>query len=745
MKAPSLLERLPGLLERRPLLLIAAVVLLALLVVALNLPGKPPAPTAYFEVRRADLPVSIVEGGTLAAVNEVSIRNEVEGKEARIIYIVKEGSYVKKGDLLVELDSAQAEDQVNQQQINLEKAQFALIQAEAQLKIQESTTNSDIRAADLKVKFAELDRDKFLRGQSFVDLAEASNNVVKTDASLAVARTTYHYSTNLAARGYETLRTVDSDRLNVMNNEFQLLIASNKVWMLREFDLPKQREQLESNLREAKLELDRVIAQSERRIAQYTADLLTQSNTLVLNQKKLERDRKNLAATKILAPQDGLVVYSVAEGRFSSESLVEEGAVVRNRQELIKLPDISRLKVNIKVHESQVSLVRPGLAALVVLDSMPDTPFRGVVQKVAPLPDSQMRFGNPNLKVYNTEVYITDKLPGVKPGVSARAEIIVTNLANVLPVPIHAVTTLKGRPVVYVVNGPKPKPQPVEVGLFNTKFIEIASGVKEGDRLLLSPPFDTQERDLEGSLAGDERAKTLLTNAPAAPRAATRQAAALFEPGTGAPTLERGPTNLLADASGQGEPPDGPGGPRRWEGFNPELMLKQYDKNGDGQLDETEREAMQTAMRERFGGRGGGRPRLSQQEMLKQYDKNGDGQLDETEREAMQTAMRERFGGRGGGPPRLSQEEMLKQYDKNGDGQLDETEREAMQTAMRERFGGQGGGRPRLSQEEMLKQYDKNGDGQLDETEREAMQAAMRERLGGRGGRSRTNAPPARE
>jgi hypothetical protein len=50
-------------------------------------------------------------------------------------------------------------------------------------------------------------------------------------------------------------------------------------------------------------------------------------------------------------------------------------------------------------------------------------------------------------------------------------------------------------------------------------------------------------------------------------------------------------------------------------------------------------------MRERPGGRGGGRPRLSQEELLKKFDKNGDGQLDETERAAMQTAMREELGG----------------------------------------------------------------------------------------------------
>ncbi len=99
-----------------------------------------------------------------------------------------------------------------------------------------------------------------------------------------------------------------------------------------------------------------------------------------------------------------------------------------------------------------------------MLDSMPDERFRGVVEKVAPLPDTQSRWGNPNLKVYNTEIYLTDTVPNVKPGVSAKAEIIVTNIADALSVPIQAITTYKGKQVAYVLNGGKPEPQPVEVG-----------------------------------------------------------------------------------------------------------------------------------------------------------------------------------------------------------------------------------------------------------------------------------------
>ena len=124
---------------------------------ALRQPSRPPAASlSYYEVKRGDFLISIVEGGNIEAVNEVVVRSEVEGT-ARIIFIVPEGSTVKKGDLLVELDSSAVQDAVNQQQINVEKAQFALIQAEQQLDIQKSMVDSEIAAALLKVEFAQTD------------------------------------------------------------------------------------------------------------------------------------------------------------------------------------------------------------------------------------------------------------------------------------------------------------------------------------------------------------------------------------------------------------------------------------------------------------------------------------------------------------------------------------------------------------------------------------------------------------
>lgn len=664
MNVQNLARKLPGPFQDRPVVFGAGLVAALLLLVWLLTPSGPAdAPTSYYEVKRGDFTVSVVEGGTLAAVNEVSVRSDVEGT-ARIIYIAKEGTYVKKGDLLVELDSSQAQDQVNQQRINTEKASNAVVTAQLTLDIQRSQTNSDISAALLKLQLAKLDLEKFEKGGEAVSLLEASNALLQAEAQLKVNEERYRNSTNLYAKDYETKQTVDSDSVALLNSINSTVKATNTIFLLKHFDLPKQRATYQAAVNEAQKELDRVLAQSDRRIAQYVSDLITQSNTHELNLRKLERDQKNLDACKIYAPQDGLVVYAVSENRFSAESLIEEGATVRNRQELIKLPNTARMKVAVKIHESNINLIRPGQPALVVLDSMPDTPFRAAVDRVALLPDSQSRFGNPNLKVYNTEVIITDPLPDVKPGVSARAEIIVTNIANALSVPVQSVTTLKGRQVVYVTKGGRAEPRPVETGLFNTKFVQILSGLEPGERVLLSPPLDTGSRDLEGSLLADsEKARSLATNLPPA---VTTVAAAAAIPPNGAGTGNAGrPAGNGPTERGSGprtpnptEPAlaGGAGGP---PGFDRETMMKEFDKNGDGQLDDEERAAMRAVLQQRFGqaGFGGGGPRgqmPNREEMLKRFDKNGDGELDDQEREAM----RAEFGrnrSRTNAPPRAAQ------------------------------------------------------------------------------------------
>ena len=597
MKAQSLYQWPVRLAKSRPKLAASlGLVVLAFMVVLFARPRQQGQAISCYEVKRGDMLVSVVEGGTVEAVNEISIRSEVEGT-ARIIFIVPEGSNVKKGDLLVQLDSSSSEDAVNLQQINVEKAQFALVQAEQQLEIQKSVVESEIQAATLKVEFAESDLMKFTNGLALQTARNAQIDITNVLETLEIDRERLRWSEKLYKQGFETKGNLDKDRLTASQSQLKLEQAQRALWMVETFDNPKTKRSLEAALQEAAENLDRVKLQDDRKLAQYRADVESQKKTLALSEEKLARDKKQLVATKIYAPQDGLVVYAGSGGgHWSNESMIEEGAVVRNRQEVIKLPDVSAMKVQVKIHETYINQIELGQPAFVVLDSMPDQRFRGNVSKVAPLPDSQSRWGNPDLKIYATEILITDKLPDIKPGVSARAEVLITNLVNVVSVPIQSVTTRKGKQVVFLASAPQ-EPVPVIVGQYNTKFIQICSGLRDGDQVLLAPPFDTKERDLGGAIIADD--ETL-------PPSVTNQIARASAPGKDKGGKDRnrpGISPALADADQGGRP--AAEGPRSAMGARPGRIefsgsmtnqadvLKRFDKDGDGKLNAAEQAEMQ--------------------------------------------------------------------------------------------------------------------------------------------------------
>src|SRR5262249_9648746 len=191
----------------------------------------------------------------------------------------------------------------------------------------------------LRVEFAQSDLEKFTKGEALQAQRNAQIEITNVVQNLQIAQERLDWSEKLYKQGFETKGNLDKDRLTVSETTLRLEQARKTLWMVETFDNPKKKRALESALEEAKENFERVKLQDDRKLAQYKADVDSQKKTLELQQEKLDRDRKQLLATKISAPREGLVVYGGSGGgRFSSESLIEEGAVVRNRQEIIKLP-----------------------------------------------------------------------------------------------------------------------------------------------------------------------------------------------------------------------------------------------------------------------------------------------------------------------------------------------------------------------------------------------------------------------
>ena len=251
------------------------------------------------------------------------------------------------------------------------------------------------------------------------------------------------------------------------------------------------------------------------------------------------------------------------------------------------------------------------------------------------------------------------------------------------------------------------------------------------------------DKDKNGSLAGEER------------DAANKDLAAGKAPRVTTPRRER-PDAGSAEPRQPGQPGAQPGQPGQGRGRGPSEeqraeMLKRYDKDGDGQLNDEERREARTAQIEewrkanpeaaaRFDERRAEEEKR-RADFIKKYDTDGDGELSDTERrdgfraegEARLEAWKERDP-EGYARFQKQREDFTKRFDANGDGELSDEERRAGFEKMREE------GRARF--EELRKKYDKDGDGELSREEREELFRNERENLqgifpgrGGQGGR----------
>lgn len=455
------------------------------------------ADVATFPVRKGHLTISVLEAGTIKAREQIILKNELEGR-TQILTLIEEGTRVKKGDLLVELDGAALTDAKIDQEIKTMNAEAAYIGAKESLAVVKNQAQSDIDLATLTLKFAKQDLGQYEKGQFPNDKTAADNEIKLAEEELKRAQYTFDWSKTLFAEKYisETEYTTDEIALKRTKNKLQL--ANNDYDFLTEFTYHRQIEQLTSDVNQTEMALERTQAKARADVVQAEADLKAKEAEYNREQAKLDKIKDQLSKTKILAPADGLAIYAstAQRGRWrGSNEPLDKGQEVHERQELIYLPTADSSKVEVDIHEAHLKKLQTGLPAIITVGAMADKEFLGELERIAPLPDSQSMWMNPDLKVYNADIMIDGDTPSLRTGMSCQVEIIVAQLDDVMYVPVHAVITVEGQPTVYVVEGGEQVARSVEIGLDNNRMIHIVSGLEPGELVSLAPPLKSGEMD----------------------------------------------------------------------------------------------------------------------------------------------------------------------------------------------------------------------------------------------------------
>jgi HlyD family secretion protein len=510
-------------------------------------PGKNPS---TFTVRRDDLLVTVTEGGSIRARKTIEVKCQVDAHRegVRITSIVPEGTYITQEDvnnskLLVRLDSASLEEELTQRDIDFASSEASFTQAKEANDIQVKQNESDITAAELEVKFALMDFRKYLGGiladeivnrkesESIANvnmlplledpelggaasqkLRELNDDITLSMANLESAIDTLEWTEKLYEKKYVAETELRRDRLEKQSLEINKEKAKIALELFKLYEFPKEAEKFLSDYEEAKRELARTYARARSKLAQAQADLKSAQSRYESRKERLNRTKRNIEFCTITAPSPGLVTYGSGSSkesyrRMRGSSIIAEGETVYERQTIISLPDMAEMIAEIDVHESSVDKIRPGQRAKIVMDAFPDRTLEGEVLKVAPLPNQDRSWFSPDLKVYTTQVPIEGTHDFLKPGMSAKVEILVEQLEDVIIVPVQVVANKGGKKVCYCLTPRGVEQRVVQTGSFNDTFVQVTDGLEVGEEVLLSPPRLTEAEPEDESAQVESESK----------------------------------------------------------------------------------------------------------------------------------------------------------------------------------------------------------------------------------------------
>jgi RND family efflux transporter MFP subunit len=443
----------------------------------------------------SDLPITITERGTIESQNNIEIACEVDDIQGDgingnpILWIVENGSSVKKGDLLVEIDSSSHLERFDEQILDEERARTRKVQAEIAYENRKSKNETNLAKAQLNVELAELALEQYQDedGGTFqIDLQEIDLAIQEQQAKQVIDDTNLEAIEELYSLGYKSKGDLAEARLNALKSDSALSREMSRRTEFVRYTHRKMRLQLEGRLNSARRALLQIERDNAALLAQAESSRDSATRAWEKEVERLERYEEQLQKCKIYAPQDGMVAYHINRSRWGGSTSIAQGVAVRDRQPLLTLPDLKHMQVKTSVHESVVDQVRAGQRATVRMDAFPEKVYEATVESVGVLPDPGGWLSS-DTKVYETVITIDKQVEGLKPGMTAVVEVHLDYLTDVLCIPVQALIQRTDQTWCYVNAGGRIEQRFVDQGRSNDKFVEIRSGLSRGDVVILNP------------------------------------------------------------------------------------------------------------------------------------------------------------------------------------------------------------------------------------------------------------------
>jgi HlyD family secretion protein len=453
-----------------------------------------------------DIDKTVEVTGSLVALEDVVVGNKLAGKLAAVY--VHEGDKVQAGQVVAQMDDVDLKAQVMQQQANLQSALTKEQQAMAQLKQArnalriaqttlewiEKTTASAVQSAQKALQSAEEQLAIIKQGARTQERKQAEEQVRAAKANYDKARADLKRYQALYREQAISQSQLDQAQAACDAAEASYNSAREALSLIQEGARPEELRQAQLAVDAARVALQKAQADRDQvRLRQEDvlnartgievaeANLRTQQAGVQQARAALRIAQDNLTKASIRSPIDGYVAKRLAE---PGQQLGGGGSVMR-------IVSPNSIYFQAILSESEFAEVRLGQSVSITVDALPTkTPFWGKVTRILPVASSAARS-------FTVRVDFERKDPRFRPEMFARGRILIDTHQNTTLVPKDAVLfdPLNNQARLFVAPNGRAEERRVQVGYMNPQYVEILSGVKPGEKVIVAGQNALQNGD----------------------------------------------------------------------------------------------------------------------------------------------------------------------------------------------------------------------------------------------------------
>ena len=384
-------------------------------------PEKIPFKTT--QVIQGDLVVKISATGVVEPNFQVEVKSKASGEVLKFKY--EEGDRVKKGQLLLQLDKSDEIRSVARSKADLASATAKLNKAKTALLSQETKYQTTLKISQSQVQEAE------------ANLEESENKLKRQE--------------DLFQKKFASRETLQEAQTAFKVNQENLIQARSNVQAAKDTIHDVEVKKHEINLARADVQRAKI---------------------------SLAEAKERLDETEIFAPISGVLIEKfVEQGQIISSGIsnVSGGTTLAN------LADLSRLFIIADVDETDIGSVQIGQQVKITADAYPGKAFPGKVKRISPRGQVEN-----SITIFKVKIEIQgDGRNILKPMMTANVDIISNELKNVLYLPREALRVKKNKKYAAILVNNEPKEVPVTTGVRNPIHVQILSGLKADQEVLI--------------------------------------------------------------------------------------------------------------------------------------------------------------------------------------------------------------------------------------------------------------------